>query len=107
MAAEGDAWQPRAWRPGAVALPPEAGSSATVEASWLPTAAGAPPAHSARRPPLPPLPPTSHRMDDAGTAGRRSTPFAAEPLWQRKLMHHPPCSQLGFGPRSEEIDWNG
>ncbi len=47
VAAEGDAWQPRTWRPGSVLLSSAAGASATVEATWLPTAAGALRAHAA------------------------------------------------------------
>jgi hypothetical protein len=41
VVAEGEGWQPRTWRPGSVGLPAAAGASATVEASWLPTAPGA------------------------------------------------------------------
>jgi hypothetical protein len=41
VVAEGEGWQPRTWRPGSVGLPAAAGASATVEASWLPTASGA------------------------------------------------------------------
>ena len=40
VVAEGEGWQPRTWRPGSVGLPAAAGASATVEASWLPTAPG-------------------------------------------------------------------